>query len=493
MPRAVTLVLSIASLLVTGAARAAAPDPGWPVWRGPYHTGAATPSGRTLVDDPTKARLVWTSEAIPGARVADGRKVVSPEEGKISGGFASPVYSDGRVYLFYYETGAGETYDAALTAKHAEGGFGKEKWTVDTDDVVHCFDAATGKTLWKRVFAAKGMNFNLFNKGGPCNLTPCVAGERVYAVGSAGRVYCLDAKTGEPRWESNVGERAERMEKLRAICKKESRIPQFNRDFSSAPIVVGDVLVTSDFLGYKVQQPIKEYFWGDQCGLVALDAASGKPRWSIRKVLGNWASPVKWVHKGVEYLISAGAEKTIAVEPATGRVLWEIAPGSNSKTPVCDETHLVLNGATDRGRFACYRIRPEGAVKAWELPAVYGYTSGPTPVIHKGHLYAGAKNGALLCVELETGKIVAELAGAAGNGFMVLMDGRLFVDASMGHDEDRIAMFRADPIIFEAMGGIWTAPNATGYMNPVTPACAGGWMFMRLHDGHVACYDLRQP
>jgi len=41
------------------------------------------------------------------------------------------------------------------------------------------------------------------------------------------------------------------------------------------------------------------------------------------------------------------------------------------------------------------------------------------------------------------------------------------------------------------MGGVWAAPNATVYMNPLMPACVDGTMVMRVEGGRLARYDLR--
>ncbi len=479
--------------------------PGWPCWRGPYHCGAAAESNRDLVDDLSRAKLVWQSdEAIPGARCADGRKVVSPAEGQISGGFASPVYADGRVYITYYvPNGEGDLYDHRLYAKHAAaGGFGKEKWWIDTDDVIHCFDARTGRTLWKRVFAGRGMNYNLFNKGGPCNLTACVADGRVYAIGSAGRVYCVDAATGGPVWESDVGERALRQEALRKVCKEKREIPQYNRDMASSPIVVDGVVVCSDFLGYKVQQPVREYFWGEECGLVGLDADTGRRLWSIRQALGNWASPVRWdpvpspiADPAAErsYVIAAsGQGKVRCIEPRTGRVVWDLEAGKNGHTVGVAVDLLVCNGGTETDQLVCYQISTKGARKKWELPAAYGYVGGTPPLLYWGHVYARCKGGKLVCVELTTGKVAGSIDFPGGMGFLVAMDGRILLDADDSHDTDAIYMFDANPPTFRQLGPVWGAPNATGYMAPVTPAAAGGRLYMRGLD-RILCYDLRAP
>jgi outer membrane protein assembly factor BamB len=503
-----------AALAVAGPLAAQSPATDWPAWLGPNGNFSAARSPHDLVDDLNLARQVWTSDAeIPGARCADSRRVVKRDEGQISGGFASPIMAGGRVYLYYYVPN-GEAQDERILARHEPaGGFGREKWAIDTDDVIHCFDAATGKTLWKRVFAGKGMNFNLFNKGGPCNLTPVVADARLYAVGSAGKVYCLDAATGRPIWESDVGERHRRQETLREVCKQQKRIPQYNRDFSSAPVVADGVVVVSDFLGYKVQSPVVEFNWGHGCGLVGLDAATGKRLWHLPRTLGNWASPVKWTFAGKDYIIAGGGGgddneadedgnqpasapapvppapgKLICVEPRTGRLLWEIPAAKLNKTVIVGENHVIFPVGAPPA-LTCYRITPQQAEKRWSLPAAYG---GQCPgTIADGHAWLRCANGRLVCVELDSGNIVAEQPFSKGDGFFLWVNGRLLIDADTSHDRNAVTMYRADPAGFAPLGRTWPAPSATSYMNPMTPALADGRLYMR-STHRIICYDLRK-
>jgi hypothetical protein len=94
--------------------------------------------------------------------------------------------------------------------EHArEGGYGRDKWRIEADDVVVCLDAATGTVVWKRVFARCGLNLNGFDASGAQPLlTPCAADGVVYAMGTAGRVYAMEAETGDVLWESMIGPRA---------------------------------------------------------------------------------------------------------------------------------------------------------------------------------------------------------------------------------------------------------------------------------------------
>src|SRR5262249_32201864 len=71
----------------------------------------------------------------------------------------------------------------------------------DGKDTVYCFDAATGKPLWKHSYEAD-LGDNLFEAGPTA--TPAVEGENVYTLSRWGDVYCFDAQTGKVHWSKNV-------------------------------------------------------------------------------------------------------------------------------------------------------------------------------------------------------------------------------------------------------------------------------------------------
>jgi outer membrane protein assembly factor BamB len=65
------------------------------------------------------------------------------------------------------------------------------------DHQLHCRDLASGKQLWT------------FYTGGPIRLAPTVAGGRVYFGSDDGRVYCVDAQSGDPVWQRQAAPRDE--------------------------------------------------------------------------------------------------------------------------------------------------------------------------------------------------------------------------------------------------------------------------------------------
>ena len=460
--------------LLVLAATATAGD--WPFWMGPRGDGSGIDCGKPLVESMDDAVVLWKSEQkLPDGRAPDGSEKV---QSSVSGGFASPVLAGDRLYFFYYVP-SGQVHDKALAARGYayENGVTKDKWLIDADDIVICIDARTGKTLWKTVFEQKGINFGTFNKGGPM-LTPAVADGKVYALGTMGRVYCLDAATGKPLWESNIGERFERQVKLKQVAKEQKMLPQFNRDFAVTLTVADGVVVCSDVLSYKVQTPVREFFWSHQSGMVGLDGKTGQRLWALPATLGLFVSPVRWTHGGREYVIGINRGKATCADPKTGKVVWELEVGANGETPAISGDYLLCNGAADgEGALTCYKLDPSGGKKLWAMPAGFGYPRS-TPVVYEGHVYACGRSGKMACIEIATGKVVGALGlNAGGASFAVAADRRLLVQADAAHGKAEVYYIKADPHDLRQLGDVWQAPAAPSYTTaagrrPPLPACA---------------------
>lgn len=59
-------------------------------------------------------------------------------------------------------------------------------------DTVYCFEAATGKTLWKQTYPCPRLP--KYYEGGTL-ATPTVDGKVVYTVSKMGDLFCLDARS----------------------------------------------------------------------------------------------------------------------------------------------------------------------------------------------------------------------------------------------------------------------------------------------------------
>src|SRR5437899_8156412 len=130
-------------LLTSGVARAE----DWPQFLGPTRDGAY--HGNDLASEWRKEgpRVLWHAPA--------------------GQGFSGPVVAEGKVILFH---------------------------RVEKNEIVQCFDAAAGKSLWEFSYAS-AFRDGIHVDDGP-RATPAIAEGKVYTFGADGALHCLDLKTG---------------------------------------------------------------------------------------------------------------------------------------------------------------------------------------------------------------------------------------------------------------------------------------------------------
>ncbi len=130
----------------------------WPQWRGPRRDGISDETGLLTDWKSTPPQLVWKRP--------------------LGGGYSSIAVSGGRLY----------TMDKK-----------------ENEERVLCLDAATGKEIWVHQYPA---NYGGLSYGGGPRATPTVNDGRVYTVGAAGMMLCLDEKPsdGTPRvlWQHDL-------------------------------------------------------------------------------------------------------------------------------------------------------------------------------------------------------------------------------------------------------------------------------------------------
>ncbi len=485
---------------------AISPDASWPSPLGPDYTRAASPGEFDFVASFRSARAVWKSEKLPDARASSVTGNADTED--FSGGYSSPVYADGKVYLYYYLPG-GTVRDKDL---YEQTGF-ENKWLINADDIVICIDAQTGKTLWKKVYEEAGINWNGFTKSGP-GQSPVVKNNKVYAVGSAGKVYCLNADDGEEVWVSNMGVRAREMEEVRTKSLEAEKIPSFNRDFCSQPIVAGGAMVMTDHVYHKFQSagwPLSPtsgwtYHYDVRNGLHALDAETGDSIWAIPEcVQGAGNAPAVLVHEGNEYIVAADPDEILCVEPATGNILWReaVANGHSYLAPTVGEGVLVTIGPDDGPGLVGYRVSPDTLVKLWESSPAYGRMVS-RPSIADGLVYAISNSAKkLIAFDLQTGEVkgIADYTKGTNrehdNGYIVAAWGALIGNGDVNargiimHDATPVNGELDNFLSYDFIWGFDEAP-AYGYITRILPAFADGRAFVRLRDG-IMCFDLRDP
>lgn len=454
----------------------------WPQPMGPNGNGNAVPAGSQLVDSLTHARLIWTSEEqLPPTYAAGWYHPVPRAQAEIAGGHSSPVLADGRLYVAFYVP-SGPVYANDVVERQVKsGGIGREKWYTDADDVVLCVDAATGKTLWRRAFVGQGHNFS-------AHLTPCVANGKVYLLGTAGRMHCLDAKNGEPIWESQIGFRSVQMKYIRDWCHEKRALWGPGGDFEGCVAAADGVVAVSDHLEHW---NTLRYF--SDCGLLAFDASTGRTLWRIDQGIRH-SVPRRWTHEGKSFFLSPAGDKIYCVEAATGKVMWEAA--GNIETVFALEGDLLFcKPPQNAPGLTCYQLSPTEAVKKWELATV-AVRADCSPAVDGSHVFfsdswqekdqegqAITVNG-LTCLNVADGKMTGQIKCAPARGTLIVSDGRLLaIDTGF----KSLAMYDATPAKLKTLGARWALP----YASSTLPAVAGGRLFVRTPD-RLRCYELRR-
>lgn len=357
-------------------------------------------------------------------RNADG---ISPEKGA-----PKPWPATGPRQLWSVPLGGG--YSGIVTADKAL----YTQWSKGKDELLGAFDPATGKSLWTlRLDAMRPDQFG----DGP-RATPVIDGERIYAVSALGKLHSADRKTGKSLWVQDL------------VARFGLEVP--NWGVSSPPVVVGNLVL------HNV---------GGRAGFlfVGFDKLTGKPVWNSESGIAGYAQPITFTAAGIEQTLFFAGKKAVAVDPKTGRKLWELpwttAYDVNAATPIFvapDQVFLASGYDTGGG---LYKIEAAGGKLAprelWRTRSMKSLHS--TAIYLNGYFY-GFDNKNLQCIDAKTGQSVWR-RGGFGHGSLTYVDGHFVVLGENG----KLALIEANPQAYVelalsqlAEGKHWTVPTYSG-------------------------------
>jgi len=380
----------------------------WPHWRGPARNGHS-------------AETAWLDQW-----PADGPRVVW--KAKVGLGFSTFVVAKGRV----------------LTTGHANG-----------KDTVFCFDADSGKLVWKHAYAAE-LGDKYFEGG--ATGTPTIDGERVYQLSRWGDLFCLNAATGRVVWSKNLQQEAG------------VRVPDWG--FSGAPLVQGNLLILNV---------------GD-AGM-ALDKTTGKIVWQSQNKEAGYSTPLP-VSRGNETFVLLGSRQSyVAVDALTGKEAWRhrwlTQYGVNAADPIVQGDLVFISTGYGKGA-AMLKTGTGQPQELWKTKALR--TQLNSAVLVDGHLYGidgdTTSSASLKCLEFATGTEKWEHPNV-GSGALITAGGRLIVLSGTGE----VMVAPASPAGFKPTaraqvlkGKCWTSP-----------VLANGRIYCRSVPGDVVCLDVRKP
>jgi outer membrane protein assembly factor BamB len=334
----------------------------------------------------------------------------------------------------------GDGYSAIV----AEGGRLYTMYRDGEDEVVVCLDAATGETVWEYRYPAEPVRLQPGFGIGPRS-TPLIAGDRLFAVGIAGKLHALDRDDGSLVWS-------------RKLWAGGFNGTIISHGYSSSPAAYKDLVIV----------PVG----GEQAGLVAFEQKTGKVRWKTASFRNSYSSPRIVEVAGETQILVFVAEELLGVHPETGEVRWRYPHtnqwGHNITMPeVLDGDTLFLSSPQAGARGL--RLSPDGddiqVEEVWASRRVQFYHGSS---VRDGDWVYGSTGMAspafLTAVNIRTGEVGWKERGFA-KANCVLADGKLIL-----LDEDGVlALATATPKGFVVHSRVqlldnvaWTVPTIVG-------------------------------
>ena len=325
-------------------------------------------------------------------------------------------------------------------------------------EAVVCWDADTGKELWRFRYPARYQNAY----GDGPRSTPTVAGNLVYTVGGTGILHCLKTHP-----ESADGEVVWRKDLL-----AEFGAENLKWGVSFSPLVEGDLVYTNP---------------GGLNGnsLAAFDKLTGELRWKNLDDPAGYSSPIAATIAVIPQIIFFTGAGLVGVAPGDGKLLWrfpwETSYGCNIATPIAFRDYVFISSGYNRGCAVVHIEKQRDATlearRVYENKRMCNHF--PSSVYHKGFLY-GFNESFLTCMEFKTGAVPWRQRDF-GKGSLLIAGDRLIILGENG----KLALAEANPVAYREIAS-FQLPERKYW---TVPALAHGRLYVR-DESKVVCLDL---
>lgn len=307
---------------------------------------------------------------------------------------------------------------------------------------IRCYSLQTREVLWETGYPTDYIDLYGYNNGPRC--TPTISEDgKVYTFGAQGILSCVHLKDGSVVWQRDAA--------------KDWNIPESFFGVGSTPLLVDNTLFV--MVG---GQP--------NSGMVALNAQTGETLWeSVGRA--NWegqtavdwpgmptqswkdyekqasyASPVLAEIEGKKQLLCFMRQGLVALDPQSGKVLWDrwfrakVNESVNAINPYVHNGQIFISSAYYRSGSVLLDPNPDqqSFKEIWKSMSLEIHWS--PPLVINEHIYAfsgrNEPDGVLRCVEWNSGELKWESQGTpAGMGIPDRRDFdaiRRFREARMG-------------------------------------------------------------
>jgi outer membrane protein assembly factor BamB len=371
----------------------------WPQFLGPHQNGVSDATG--LLDR-------WPTNGVP---------VVWDKS--IGAGYSAPSVRGNRLVLH-----------------HRVGG----------EEIVECFEGATGKTLWRHGYPSHFTDPYGYNNGP--RATPLLTEDRCYAFGAEGRLLCLDLSAGKLLWQRDTS--------------KDWDVPPAFFGAGSSPVLEGDFVLVmvggqpnagmvafDSQTGRTVWESVGEKNWQG----VPMTGWPGEPKvqWKRWDKQASYSTPVAATVHGRRNVFCLTRQGLVSLNPTNGDVNFSswfrsrLEDSVNAMSPVVVDDLVFISAAYYKIGSVLLRVDPDdrGFQEVWRSAVLE--THWNTPIYHDGYLYAfsgrNEPDAHFRCVELKTGRLMWDRdeswpahgghatpqPGVYGRGSAILAEAKLIV------------------------------------------------------------------
>lgn len=363
-------------------------------------------------------------------------------------GYAMPTTSAGRLFLFD-RVGA----KARLT----------------------CFQAETGKQLWRQEYSTNYVDMYGFSNGP--RIAPVIDGDRVYTYGSEGRLRCHSVVNGKLLWEMDTA--------------KTFGVVQNFFGVGASPLVYNDLLIVQ--IGGSPEgesQRISVNTRANGTAYVAFDKRTGKEVYRIGDDLASYANPVVRRYQGQDWAFGFGRGGLLVFSPKDGTrkgyFPWRARrlESVNAATPVVSEDLVLITESYGKGT-TLLRFGNNGldVVRQDKPRANTLGAHWATPVLHEGFLYGSHGMGGssdLRCVNFKTGEV--RWTKRIRHAVPLYLDGHLLIGSERGD----LRVIAADPNQYSEKVHKKGLVDSPAYNGPIV---SHGYLYL-MGDKRLRCFDL---
>ncbi len=343
----------------------------------------------------------------------------------------------------------------------------------DLEDACYLFalDEKDGKVAWKTKIGPPRNHKNAAWNGP--RTTPTIDGDKIYALGEAGDLVCVEAASGKEVWHKHMVKDLQGEAPIWLYC--------------DSPLIDGNQVVVKP--------------GGAKGAVAALDKTSGAELWRskeyVEKVEHTSLLPV--TIDGVKQYVVLTMDSVAGVG-TDGKLLWRVPRKGDvaiCSTPLYKDGIVFVGSSYETGRATAIKVTGSGGTFKAEL--LYemdlanhhgGMVIVGDHVYGTGDLNKGKKrsDAVLKCVELKTGKIVWENPSIS-KGSITYADGHLILHSEKAK-EGLVALVEATPAGYKEKGR-FSHPDTTGRNSWAYPVVANGKLYIRDGTG-LSSYEVKK-